>query len=60
MQLLIQRIHANSSFHPRMGWLGADSMVQVRSLLKKQATLLLKKHNFDASPVITTSLLSHL
>ena len=52
MQTLINRIHSNASFNRKTGWLGTDSMVQIRSLLKKQATLLLEKYNYDTNSVL--------
>lgn len=51
MEQLINRIHPQTTFDKRRGWIAPEDMLQIRNLLKKQAVLLLEKCGYNTDVV---------
>lgn len=51
MEQLIERIHPQSVFDKRRGWISSDDMMKLRNLLKKQAVFLLDNCGYDTDAV---------
>ncbi|KAM7454370.1 hypothetical protein BLSTO_04872 [Blastocystis sp. subtype 1] len=55
MQQLISRIIPNSHFDRRFGWVQPQQLNDIRTLLKKQAVLLLDRQGFNTDSVLFTT-----
>ena len=51
MEQLIERIHPQSVFDKRRGWISSEDMMKLRNLLKKQAVILLDSCGYDTDAV---------
>jgi singapore isolate B (sub-type 7) whole genome shotgun sequence assembly, scaffold_20 len=51
MEQLIERIHPQSVFDKKRGWISSEDMMKLRNLLKKQAVILLDSCGYDTDAV---------
>lgn len=51
MEQLIERIHPQTVFDKRRGWISSEDMMKLRNLLKKQAVILLDSCGYDTDAV---------